>query len=567
MKCRSILGKGVAGLLLVAIGGCYEYPKPPVATMGNVYSNRVNRDSADDLLKDIKSLTITEAQRIAILNNPTYIAAYYAVEAARMKYYQSLGAFAPEVTASFGLSESNKWTRNAVNTNEKPVRTDTFSTSTGVQASWLLFNGLSRYYAMKISESNWDYQKMLDENDARTLMYSVAQAYNQVLLAIENKRIAEENRVFQESSLRDTQLKFDAGAVPLSDVLNFAIQMNNADSSMIQADYQYETAIYTLAVLMGYPEGTLPDGILFPSDFKTNFAELGGVDVFLNKALANRPDLKAYREQLKIAQYQVYQTYGSYSPTVTADFSMSYGTGLSRMYGNYGTNHTYSETPSLSYGISANWMIFNGLTRYNKMREAQANVAIADYTVAAQWMTVVGEVRAAYSNYVQSVRQARIYEKIRELSAQQRDLVDDSYKAGNTELTRLNEAQRDLVEAETNLASSYIDIQNAKAQLDAATALNSVAYYKNGGKDVQVEVPVISDTPQSDPQAAPSENVIPGVTGPGMSAAFPAPGPVSTTTPDVALPTPPAPTPADKTPPPIPANPTVPAGVPVVVQP
>ena len=47
--------------------------------------------------------------------------------------------------------------------------------------------------------------------------------------------------------------------------------------------------------------------------------------------------------------------------------------------------------------------------------------------------------------------------------------MEEEYRAGNTELTRLNEAQRDLVNAETSLATYVINMHNAKAQLTAAT--------------------------------------------------------------------------------------------------
>ncbi len=536
MELKKLFRQGVYGLLLAAAGGCYEYTAPPAATLGESYTQQ-NKDQANDLLKGVASLSLADAQRISITNNPTYIAAYHAVSAARMRYLQSLGAYAPTVSAGFTVSDNYSWTRNTRNMNRAstPYRGEQLKTSTTVEANWLVFDGLVREFSVLIADHNYDYQKLLEADECRTLMRAVAYAYNEVLLSIENKRIALEDRKFQQNSLRDTQLKYQAGAVPLSDVLNFEIAMNSADSNLIQADYQYETAIYALAVLMGYPEGTLPPQITFPTDFKTNFVDLPAVDLYLDTALRSRPDLKGYREQLKIATYQMYQTYGSFSPTVNAYATFGYGTGLNRSYyHNYGQTRTYSETPSLGYGLTAQWTIFNGLIRYNRMREYQANVAIADYQVAAQWLTVVGEVRAAYANYLQSVRQTRIYEKIRDLSAQQRDLVDEGYKAGNTEITRLNEAQRDLVQAETNLASSYINIQNAKAQLDAAVSANTAEYYQNPGKTSpgkieNTPVPGLGEgqqVPADDdkttaPAQAPDESVIPGAAGPGYTSQFP----------------------------------------------
>ena len=70
---------------LVALSGCYNYEKPAVATLSESYTER-QKDNRDEIFKDIKLLTLREAQRIAIKNNPTYISAYHAMEAARLKY-------------------------------------------------------------------------------------------------------------------------------------------------------------------------------------------------------------------------------------------------------------------------------------------------------------------------------------------------------------------------------------------------------------------------------------------------------------------------------------------------
>ena len=135
----------------------------------------------------------------------------------------------------------------------------------------------------------------------------------------------------------------------------------------------------------------------------------------------------------------MYQTWSAYSPTVNAYFNMGYGTNFNRSKGWEGASHngdsTYSESPSIGYGLTADWTLFDGLIRENKIREYKANLAVAEFSVSAKWLEVVGEVRTAYANYVQSVKQTRIFEKTRDLSAQQRDLVDEGYKAGNTELT------------------------------------------------------------------------------------------------------------------------------------
>ena len=489
-KCGALALLGALSALIA--GGCYSYTPPPAATQCDTYSQR-EKDERDELFKDMKQLTRSEAQRIALKNNPTYAAAYHAVSAARMRYYQAWGAYSPTITAGFTIQDRvasyyNGRTYIGDNSgNNGRITTNNFTTNTTIGATLLLFDGLAREFGLLAAKHSMENQKALEADQCRQMMRAVAVAYNAVLLAIENRRIAEQDRKFQLDSLKDTKYKFEAGAVPLSDVLNFEILANNAEVSMITAEYQYETAIYALAVLMGYPEGTLPKEVTFPSDFKNDFGDLPAVEIYLDAALSHRPDLKGYREQLEVARYQLYKTYSAYSPTVNAFATFGFSTNESHTHTNsyhdngvryrHDDTHTYYNQPSFTYGVTADWTIFNGFIRYNTMREYQANLAAAEYSVAAQWFTVVGEVRSAYANYIQSVRQTRFYEKTNSLSQQQRDLVKEEYNAGNAELTRLNEAQRDLVTAESNLASSYIAVQNAKAQLDSAVGANTAEYY------------------------------------------------------------------------------------------
>ncbi|WP_176013607.1 TolC family protein [Victivallis sp. Marseille-Q1083] len=461
------------------LSGCYTYQPPPAATEGLTFSKRVNQEG-DEALRKLDVLTLDDAIKIAVINNPSYISAYHAVNAARMRYYQAWGAYSPTITSSFSIGQTQTNRNNLVNSNG--TNSNTTNTSTGVTASWVVFDGLARDMEILAAEHSFDYQSQLRDDVRRKLILAVAYAYDEILLAVENKRIAVADMEFQQKNLKETQLKYQAGAVPLSDVLNFQIKVNDATSNQISADYQYEIALYALAVLMGYPEGTLPANIKFPAIDTTIQDTLTSVEVYLDTALHNRPDLAAYREQLEIAKYNMYRSYSSFSPVASVHASFGYDTALTKYPGpqSAGTfssesyNHTYGETGRFDYGGSVEWTVFNGLQRYNTMREAQAQVAAAEFTVTENWLNVVNEVRGAYANYVQNVKQAKLYEMTLGLVVKQRDLVEEEYRAGNTELTRLNEAQLNLVEAETQLVSALVNVLKAQANLDSVTNTNFV---------------------------------------------------------------------------------------------
>ena len=80
MKFNSALAAASLGLLFVC--GCYNYPAAPKAVMSSSFTHR-EKDKSDDLFKDMQSLTLADAQRIALQNNPDYISAAFAINAAR----------------------------------------------------------------------------------------------------------------------------------------------------------------------------------------------------------------------------------------------------------------------------------------------------------------------------------------------------------------------------------------------------------------------------------------------------------------------------------------------------
>lgn len=458
---------------LLVLGGCYNYPLPPVPTEENTFTQK-SGDAHFQFPTTIKELTLQEAQDLAIRNNPSFEAKYQAIIAARARYYQSLSSYLPHITSTYTVTDSR--TSHTHQTNQNLPRTTSFNTDLSLRATWLVFDGLSRTMGVLAAKHSAKQSEADRDNSRRIYLQSVATSYNDILLAIEQRRIAIADMHFQMDILHDTEIKYKAGAVPLSDVLNFKIQVNAANGSLIAAGYKYNISRYALATLMGIPEATLPEDLKFSSINSNTDDKLTSIGVYLDAALNNRPDLKYYREAVKISEYTLYKSWGALSPKITIFGEYGYGTQYNRFgstTGN-GIHHTRGNTSSFDYGAEATLDIFQGGFKYSAIRESQALVAAARFQAANTWITVVKEVRGAYDNYIQNVKLAKLFKKTLDLVTKQRDLVAEEYKAGNTELTRLNEAQRDLVSADTDFVIALVNLQNAKSQLAAATNSNTI---------------------------------------------------------------------------------------------
>lgn len=470
MDRRILLSMASAGLAL-AMSGCDSFSPPPLAVSKDSYTP-ITKAEHKLLPEGVELLSLESAQDIAVENNPSFRSQYHAISAARAKYYQSFSGYFPTITAAYGINQNNFYPQYQNDTYQDGSTQTTYSPS--LSGQWTIFDSLVREMNLLAAKHNWKQTEALEQDSRRLLLKSVANAYNNILLAVENKRIALADMDFNEKLLKETELKFEAGAVPLSDVLNFRIKYNNAESNLVTAEYNYLTTKYALAVLMGLTEGDLPSTVKFPPMPSADGEHLADVSIYLDTALANRPDLKAYREALEVAKYTEWSNICSFGPTVTANSSYYHNTVHTHYRnkqgtaaGNYG--NTTIKSFNFNWGGSVSWEIFSGGKTFFAVRAAQANVAQSEFQLADNWLTVISDVRTSYDNYNTNVKQAKLYKKTLELVKKTRDLVEEEYKAGNAELTRLNEAQRDLVQAETNMASAVINMQNAKAQLDAAT--------------------------------------------------------------------------------------------------
>jgi outer membrane protein TolC len=456
---------GVALLLLV---GCYSYPPVPEPVEGNSYT-AVPVSQHRGLPENCTLLTMTKARETALLNNPDFRSTRHAMAAANARFYRSLTEHLPQVTASYDYMESRYPSDSVMG--QAGVRTATTKT-TGFNADWLVFNGLSQTMGTLAARHDARQSEAVEKDAQRLLLEAVGIAYNQVLLARAGIGIAKEDEIFNRKLLKETELKYEAGAVALSEVLNFRIRVNEARSYSVRAEYSFATARAILAELLGLTVGTIEPELFPPLEDAVPTPELG-VDVHLDTALASRPDLVAYREALKAARYRLYARYGAFSPQVVAraDFGWQRFDLHSKGRGHLRNRR---EDRFLSYGGTASWDLLQMGGRWFDLREAQAVVAERQESLTAGWIGVVAEVRQAHDNLHQQTVQVAIATETLELVRKTRDLVEEEYKAGNTSLTRLNEAQRDFIVNEAGLVTARINLANARLTLAAVTAVDPV---------------------------------------------------------------------------------------------
>jgi outer membrane protein len=334
----------------------------------------------------------------------------------------------------------------------------------GVTASWLVFDGFARRFQLAAARYGEQATSAARDDSRRLLLSAVIFAYLQAQLAQENIAIARADEAFNQRLLTEARLRYDVGAGPLSDVLNFQVRGNTALSRRIQEDRTYQAGLISLAALLGVPQGRLPGHVRLEELDPTTPPELLApprAAELTQAALDFRPDLRQSDWLVRQAAAGVNTARSGYYPTIALSGSVR-----GERPGDMGFE---GDDFGNSIGVGLSWNIFaGGLTRA-RHGEARARLFEIERVRDNARIQVVSEVQAVITQIETSQQQLALQESNAQLVMQQRDLVEKEYKAGVGSLVRLNEAQRDLTVALAQLALARVALKVAWYDLDAAT--------------------------------------------------------------------------------------------------
>ena len=124
----------------------------------------------------------------------------------------------------------------------------------------------------------------------------------------------------------------------------------------------------------------------------------------------------------------------------------------------------------LSYNLFA-----GGLTRA-KVPEARQRQIELEKLLEELVLSATSDIRSSAALVATAQSQVALQRKNVDLVERTRDLVEKEYNAGQGSLVRLNEAQRDLTTAQSNLALALVGLRQAWVELETRTG-NILATY------------------------------------------------------------------------------------------
>jgi len=377
-----------------------------------------------------------------------------------------LGAYSPFNTLRMETGNQNSFSEHA----------------SSLSVQWTIFDSFVREARLLSAKHGSRASAMALADAERLLIEAVDTAYYQVQLGHERLRIARSDEQFSREQLAVARKKLEAGKITEADVLNFEVRVRAAQADVVAARGAIDTGRVLLAELMGLPDAHLPEEVRLAELRTESESELTApdVDAWITQAMALRPDLAEADYVLKARAENILLAKGQFGPELVLQGAW----GFERL-----DNINYAdEDQASSVGVELRWPLFTGGFRTSQLRRARAQWWEARERLRKKRLQVASEVRRAVVEVVNAQEQVRLRRMNLASAIENRRIVQKEYAAGKASLVRLNEAQRDLIGTEAELARARIRLRLAWSKLHSAAG-----YYVREGPGRRAAGHLVSD--------------------------------------------------------------------------
>jgi outer membrane protein len=277
----------------------------------------------------------------------------------------------------------------------------------------------------------------------RKIIFQVEQAYYQLLNASGQEDAARANLSNAQAVQQSAEERLQNGLATLPDVLE-------ARSATAQAEYELQSVLGTeqiaagnLATVLG-TSATTTIHVQPLNELAIPESVDESVDVAINRALAQRPDLMQQVAEVRSVNARVKEARAAYYPSLSLTASPT-GQSLYGMQQQFPWGHTAGLVGGMAFNL--NWTVFDGGARKNRLLQAEANVHSAEAQVNVSRDQIANEVWTAYSNLNTTLRQRQAATALLEAASRSYDAALESYNYGLRNLLDVTAAQRTLAQA------------------------------------------------------------------------------------------------------------------------
>ena len=310
-------------------------------------------------------------------------------------------------------------------------------------------------------------------------------AYLQLIVAIQNRGVAQQNLDVAQASLKNTRARVEVGVTAPADIIDAEASVASNEESLIVAEGAIESAMDQLRQLIFDP--ARPDYWavrIQPTDAVTLQPRDINVEGAVSKALEQRTDLVTARKNLEIANLSIYLIHNATLPAVNLQVNYT-GSGLagtqlqyantfpptvlsqtSRGFGGALGDSLNNSYPSWTYGVQVSYPVGQSDAKAS-LTKAQLQKQQNELLIRNLEQAVATQVRDAARQVQTNFK--RVQASRASLQAQEKRLEAEQkrFDVGTSDTFKLFQVQRDVAAARVAELQAMLAYQQALIHFDA----------------------------------------------------------------------------------------------------
>ena len=397
-----------------------------------------------------QSITLQQAEQIAIQNHPQIQAAIDLASAAKSQLTESRSAYYPTAYGSLTGVEAENNSRVAAGALNNPVIYDRYAN--GLTVSQLVTDFGRTHELVKSSNLRAQAQQ---ENVVATradVLLQVDQSYFSVLKAQAVLAVAQET-VKARQLVSDQVTALQQNKIKSGLDVSFAnVDLAQARLLLIQAQNDLQVAFAELSSALGYSD----DKTFQLADAPLLTSQPEALSDAIQQALKNRPELASERLDVDAAQSYATAERDLKLPTISA-------------VGTAGLTPEHVDALGPRYaaaGFNVNIPIFNGHLFSALQSEANSRAQAESQYLRDLQNRIVRDVRVAWLNSNSAYQRLALTDQLLKQSTDALDLARERYKLGLSSIIELSQAQLNMTQAQLQSASAKFEYQTQLSVLN-----------------------------------------------------------------------------------------------------
>ena len=404
-----------------------------------------------------QSLTLDEAKKLALKNNPDLLAQEQATKASKNSLWQSYLSLIPSATVNGNYVKFNEL--RMVGTPELAEETQSY----GYTISQPIFNGGKIWLGARMANDGY---KIAKENLTNKLLSTIADVESKYFNVLENQNLLEISRkdlLSSQTNVDVAQVRYDAGTLSKAELLQFQSELAGKEVNLIQMENLYQISLLELANFLQIEEIKELSEIPIEAHQLTlddlcskSISELDGmIEAVVNIGKENNPSLKKSKISVNTNKKSLLMAGGNFLPSVNLQYSNSWS--------KYDIQDDYEESGQL--GINLSVPIFPLVDNGLEVAKANHNLKQAKYTLGTVSSGIKLSLQSSLINLVAAAKTVKSAKLAMSYSQETYDQMKERFALGANTANDLLFVEVMFTSAQNQYTSSFYNYLRAKSNL------------------------------------------------------------------------------------------------------